>query len=414
LLWCDARTAAECEEIAATVGAARFHERIANPPLTGFTAPKIVWLRNHEPDRYARVRAVCQPKDYVRLRLTGRLLCEVSDAAGTALFDVRERRWSDEVVSALKIPREWLPETRESFDVCGEVTAEAAARTGLKAGTPVVGGGADNTCAAIGSGVVVEGRASASLGTSGVIFVPTDDLRVDPEERVHSFVHSTPRQWYLMAVVLSAGLSLRWYRDRIASDEIAAARTEGRDVYERFTEAAAAVPLGAEGLWFLPYLQGERSPLKDPYARGCFVGLTFRHGRAHLARAILEGITFGMRDGLEVIKGLGASIREIRALGGGARSRLWRQMMADVFGEPLAILEKEQGGAMGAAILAGFGAGLFGDFRETTDRLIRVAKRIEPDARAHAAYTERFETFRALYGALKPHFPGIARMQQGA
>ncbi|MCX7049594.1 MAG: xylulokinase [Candidatus Sumerlaeota bacterium] len=411
LLWCDARTVAECAEINKRVGAQRFHQLISNPPLVGFTAPKIVWLKNHEPKKYAQVRHVVLPKDYVRYRLTGEILCEVSDAAGTVLFNVKKRQWCNEVLDALGIPREWMPETRESYDVCGTINAEAARLTGLKVGTPVVGGGADNTCGAIGSGVVVEGRVSASLGTSGVIFAPTNQLRVDKLERVHSFVHSTRHQWYLMGCMISAGMALRWYRDKVAMDEIALAKKEKRDVYDRFTEAASKIPAGAEGLWFLPYLQGERSPLNDPYARGCFIGLTFRHDRAHIVRAIIEGITFGMRSMLEVIKDLGTSVKEIRALGGGAKSPFWRQLMADIFGDEIAILQQEQGGAMGAAILAGVGAGIFGDFKETTDRFVKVARRLEPSKKLHAAYAERYEMFKELYQSLKPSFPDVARMQ---
>lgn len=412
LLWCDARTAAECDEINAVVGADTFFEACCNPPLVGFTAPKVVWLKNHEPEKYARLRHIMLPKDYVRYLMTGEMICEVSDAAGTVLFDVRQRTWAGGVLDALGIAREWMPEVRESFDVCGTITAAASEATGLKAGTPVVGGGADNTCGAIGAGVVIEGRVSASLGTSGVVFAPTNDVRVDPGKRVHTFVHSTRQQWYLMGCMISAGMALRWYRDNIAFDEIALAEQEGRDVYARYDEAAASLPVGAEGLWFLPYLQGERSPHNDPFARGSFVGLTFKHGRAHMARAILEGITFGMRDMLEVIKELGTDVSEIRALGGGAKSPFWRQLMADVFGDEIAILEKEEGGAMGAAILAGVGAGLFDDFGEVTDRLVKVKERIQPNAEVHEQYAERYAMFQDLYKALKPQFPEVARMQQ--
>ena len=412
ILWCDARTAAECDEINETVGAARFFKTCCNPPMVGFTAPKVVWLKNHEPAKYKQVRHIMLPKDYVRYKLTGEMLCEVSDAAGTVLFDVRKRAWAGGVLDALGIPREWMPEVRESYDVCGTITAEAAYLTGLKEGTPVVGGGADNTCAGIGSGVVIEGRVSASLGTSGVVFAPTNDVRVDSKKRVHTFVHSTRRQWYLMGAMMSAGMSLRWYRDNVAFDEIALAAKEGSDVYDRYVEMAAMLPAGAEGLWFLPYLQGERSPHNDPFARGCFVGLTFKHGRTHIVRAILEGITFGMRDMLEVIKELGTKIREIRALGGGAKSPFWRQLMADVFGDEIVILAQEEGGAMGAAILAGVGAGVFGDFKETTDRLVKVASRVEPNKKTHKQYAERYALFREMYRALKPLFPSVARLQQ--
>jgi len=410
ILWCDARTAAECDEIMTKVGPRRMHDLVSNPALAGFTVPKIVWLRNHEPQKYAKVRQVLLPKDYIRYRLTGAYAMEVSDAAGTAMFDVRNRRWSDEFLQILNIPREWLPPVYESYDVCGKVTAAAARATGLAKGTPCVGGGADNTCGAIGGGIVVEGRAMTSLGTSGVIFAPTNEPQVDPRERLHTFCHSTRRQWYLMGVVLSAGMSLQWYRNELAALERAEAKKKKQDVYDLMMAQAAKTPVGAEGLFFLPYLMGERSPHKDPHARGAFVGLSFRHGKGHLIRAIVEGVAFALRDSLEIMMGLGVKLDEVRLIAGGAKSPFWRKTIANVFGLPIAIPEKTEGPALGAAILAGVGTGVFEDFFETTERILPVAMRVEPDLKEHEQYMALYGQFTKLYPALKEHYATMGKM----
>jgi len=404
ILWCDGRTAAECNEIMETVGPKRMHRLVSNPALAGFTAPKIVWLRNHEPKNFKRVRHVLLPKDYIRYRLTGEYASEVSDAAGTVLFDVKHRRWSDEVLEALKIPKEWMPPVYESYDVCGHVTPAAARATGLAKGTPCVGGGADNTCGAVGSGIVVEGRVMTSLGTSGVVFAPTERPRVDPKERLHTFCHSTRRQWYLMGCMLSAGMSLQWYRNQIADLERKEARKRKKDVYDILMNQAQKTPLGAEGLFFLPYLMGERSPHKDPFARGAFIGLSFRHTKGHLVRAIVEGVTFALRDSLEIMKSLGARMDEVRLIAGGAKSKFWRQVVADIFGLQIVIPKNTEGPAMGAAILAGVGTGVFGDFLETTERILPVASRVDPDPKRHERYNEIYARFVGLYPALKGHF----------
>jgi xylulokinase len=410
ILWCDARTAAECDEIMTKVGPRRMHELVSNPALAGFTVPKVVWLRNHEPEKYAKVRQILLPKDYVRYKLTGEYAAEVSDAAGTAMFDVKNRRWSEELLKILDIPIEWLPKVYESYDVVGKISGPAAKATGLAKGTPVIGGGADNTCGAVGSGIVVEGRVMTSLGTSGVIFAPTNEPQVDPQERLHTFVHSTRRQWYLMGVVLSAGMSLQWYRNEMAEAERAEAKKKKRDVYDLMMAQADKTPVGAEGLFFLPYLMGERSPHKDPHARGAFVGLSFRHGKGHLIRAIVEGVAFALRDSLEIMKDLGTKMDEVRLIAGGAKSPFWRKTIANVFGLPIAIPEKTEGPAMGAAILAGVGTGVFQDFFETTERILPVAMRVDPDMKEHAQYTALYQQFTKLYPALKGHFAETGKM----
>ena len=410
ILWCDGRTAVECDEIMRTIGPGRMHELVSNPALAGFTAPKVVWLRNHEPEKFAKVRQILLPKDYIRYRLTGEYAAEVSDAAGTVMFDVKNRRWCDELLDLLKIPRQWLPPVFESYDVCGHVTAAAARATGLAKGAPCVGGGADNTCAAIGSGIVVEGRVMTSLGSSGTVFAPTDAPQVDPQERLHTFCHSTRRQWYLMGCMLSAGMSLRWYRDHMAEVERAAAKKKRVDVYDILMDQAVKTPAGAEGLFFLPYLMGERSPHKNPFARGAFIGLSYRHTKGHMVRAIVEGVTFALRDSIEIMKSLGAKLEQVRLVAGGAKSPFWRQVVADIFGLQIAIPQNTEGAAMGAAILAGVGTGVFGDFFETTERILPVAMRVDPDPKQHEQYNEIYSHFVRLYPALKGHYAEMGKV----
>lgn len=401
ILWNDSRTAEECAEITRTLGADRLIQLASNPALTGFTAPKAVWLKNHEPENFKRTRTLFLPKDYVRYRLTGEIAMEVSDAAGTLLFNVRERSWCSEILKGLGIPLEWMPKIFESTDVCGTITSATARLTGLKEGTPVVGGGADNACGATGTGVVVEGRVLSSLGTSGVILAPSASPQTDPEGRAHTFCHSVPHMWYLMGVVLSAGMSLRWYRDVLADSERAQAQAEGRDPYDVLTALAAQAPVGSEGLIFLPYLTGERTPLKDPYARGGFIGLTIRHQRQHLIRAVLEGITFAMRDSLEIFRALGVEIQEIRATGGGAKSAFWRQLQADVYGCEIAVIGSDQGPAFGAAIMAGVGSGVYQSIPEACDAIIQVVQRTEPGGARVKEYNDYYAVYHSLYPGIK-------------
>src|SRR3954452_17065453 len=322
LLWNDQRTAAECDEITERVGAERLLEIAGNPALTGFQAPKIRWLANREPESYARVASVLLPKDYVRLMLTGERATDASDASGTLLLDVRARDYSPDILDALEIPREWLPDVHEGPEVTGAVRDELAAELGLPQGLPVAAGGGDNAAAAVGVGVVREGAVSTSIGTSGVLFAHRDAFAPDPSGRVHAFCHAVPDAWHLMAVALSSGGSLSWWRDRVGAD------------FDTLVAEAEAVPPGSEGLIFLPYLSGERTPHLDPHARGAFVGLTLRHGRGHMPRAVMEVCGFSMRGALEIMRGMGLGVNEIRVTGGGARSPLWRQMQADIFWTP--------------------------------------------------------------------------------
>ena len=348
ILWNDQRTAEQCGQIEAKAGGRRrLIELVGNPALTGFTAPKILWVRQHEPRVYAKAKHVLLPKDYVRLRLTGEYATEVSDASGTLLLDVARRRWSDELLGLLQIDRSLLPAVSESPEVTGRLTAGAAAELGLAAGTPVVGGAADNAAGAVGSGVVAAGLVSAILGTSGVVFAHADAPALDPAGRVHTMCHAVPGKWCVFGCMLSAGGSFQWFRNTLGGAEVAAARRARADPYELLVADAATAPAGCEGLLFLPYLTGERCPHPDPLARGGWVGLTARTTRAMMVRSVLEGVTFGMRDALEILRGMGIPAAEVRASGGGARSGFWRQLQADVYDAPVVLTNAAEGPAYG-------------------------------------------------------------------
>ena len=408
LLWNDQRTAAECAEIARRVGEKRLLQIAGNPALTGFQAPKILWLRNHEPQHYAKLRSVLLPKDYIRLLLTGERATDASDAAGTLLLDLRARDWSDEVLQALEIPREWLPRVYESPEVTGRLLPEVAASLGLPAGLPVVAGGGDNAAAAVGTGIIRPGVLSSSIGTSGVLFAHSDALAFDPQGRLHTFCHAVPGKYHLMGVTLAAGGSLRWLRDAVCDPEKALAPRLGVDPYELMTREAERAPVGAEGLLFLPYLTGERSPHLDPLARGAFVGLSSRHTRVHLIRAVMEGVVYSLRDSFEIMRELGLPLEEIRATGGGGKSALWRQMQASIYGAPVARLRAEEGPAYGAALLAGVGAGLFASVEHAADIATEVAGRTEPIADEAARYDQFYGVYRTLYGALREAMHALA------
>lgn len=403
IMWNDQRTAAECAAITEQVGPARLLQLTGNPVLPGFTAPKIAWVRRHEPRVYAEIAHILLPKDYLRYRLTGAFASEVSDASGTSLFDVGRRRWSDDMRAALDIPAAWLPAISESPEVSARVSAAAAYETGLVAATPVVGGGGDQAAQAVGSGVVCEGVISVTLGTSGVVFAASDVYRIEPEGRLHAFCHAVPGQWHLMGVMLSAAGAFRWYRDALGQYESERAIGLGRDVYDLLTALAEQAPAGSEGLYFIPYLTGERTPHPDPDARGAFVGLTLRHGKAHLTRAVLEGVAYGLRDSFELMKTLGLGIEQVRASGGGARSALWRQIVADVFGAQIVTLNVTEGAAFGAALLAGVGAGVFADVPDACGHAVRVTEALRPGP-ARAAYAAYYPLYRELYPALAAHF----------
>jgi xylulokinase len=395
LLWNDQRTAAECAEITALVGAERLIAIAGNPALTGFQAPKILWLRNHEPANYARLARVLLPKDYIRLMLTGVAAADASDAAGTLLLDLRARNWSDEILRALAIPRDWLPPVFEGPAVTGGLLPAVAAELGLPAGLPVVAGGGDNAAAAVGTGIVRGGVVSSSIGTSGVLFAHADAVALDPQGRLHTFCHAVPGKYHLMAVTLSAGGSLQWLRNTLRGLGLSALG------YDELAGLAATAPPGAEGLVFLPYLSGERTPHLDPLARGALVGLSTRHTAAHIARAVMEGVVYSLRDGLEIMRGLGLTPREIRATGGGGKSPLWRQLQADIYGAPVATLAAEEGPAYGAALLAGVGAGVFPDVDAAVERCVAVAGVTEPDPAAQARHEQVYAVYRGLYGQLR-------------
>jgi xylulokinase len=390
ILWNDQRTQAQCDEIHRRVRRERFVQITGNVALTGFTAPKILWVREHEPELYARAAHLLLPKDYVRLQLTGEYAMDVADGAGTVLMDLRRRAWSDEVLRALDIPRAWMPALFEGPQVTGRITPEAAAATGLRIGTPVVAGGGDQAAQAVGVGAVEEGIVALTLGTSGVVFATTRAPAIDADGRLHAFCHAVPGRWHTMGVMLSAGGSLRWHRDTFAPGVS----------YDELLAPAGHVAPGADGLLFLPYLTGERTPHADPTARAAFLGLTVRHGLAHCTRAVLEGVAFGLRDGFELMKvaGLG-EIRQVRASGGGARSTLWRQVLADVFGCELATVNTVEGAAYGAAVLAAVGVGEYATIDEACAACVRVTGATAPGGAA-GAYAEAYARFRAAYPAL--------------
>jgi len=399
ILWNDQRTQAQCDEIHRRIGREKFIQITGNVALPGFTAPKILWVRENEPEVFARAAQVLLPKDYVRFRLTGTLAMDKADGAGTVLMDLRKRDWSDEVLAALDLPRAWLPPLYEGPQVTGVLTAEAAAATGLKPGTPVVAGGGDQAAQAVGVGAVREGIVALTLGTSGVVFATTDGAFIEPEGRLHAFCHSVPGKWHLMGVMLSAGGSLRWYRD---------AFTPGMG-YDELLAPAAGVPAGSDGLIFLPYLTGERTPYPDPLARGAFVGLTVRHGMAHCTRAVLEGVAFGLRDSFGLMKAAGlAKIGQVRVSGGGAQSALWRQVLADVFGAELVTVNTAEGAAYGAALLAGVGTGQWPDVESACETAVQLTGRVSPRQENARVYDRLYAQYRELYPALKPIFTQLS------
>lgn len=408
IIWSDQRTVAECDEITRTIGEARLAEWVANPALPGFTAPKLLWVRRHEPEAWARVRTVMLPKDYIRFRLTGTPLMEISDAAGTLLFDVARRRWSTELLAALELPAELLPPWVESSALAGRITPAVATATGLAAGTSVVAGGADNACAATGSGIVSEGQLLISIGTSGTVVAPMQRPMIDPAGRAHTFNHALPAVWYMMGVMQAAGLSLRWWRDLLYEPGVADGMA-GDTAYTQLSAAAATVAPGADGLLWLPYLQGERTPHRDAYARGVLFGVTPRHGRGHIIRAVLEGVTMGLRDSVEIIHAAGITGQELRLTGGGARSPLWRQIVADILGRPLVVAQDRAGPAFGAALLAAVGAGQYASLAEATAATVILGERAEPDLANYQRYEAIYQEYRALYPPLRERFAALAR-----
>jgi len=410
ILWNDQRTGKECEDITNTIGKRRLINLVCNPALTGFTAPKILWVRKHEPKIYEGTKKILLPKDYIRFRLTGTFASEVSDASGTLLLDVKNRRWSKEMLSELQIDEDFLPECYESFEVSARISKLAAKVTGLAEGTPVVGGGGDQAAGALGNGIVKKGVISATMGTSGVVFAFSDTVATDPLGRAHTFCHAVPGKWHIMGVVLAAGGSFQWFRNKLGQKEIAEAKKKKVDPYELLTAQAAKAPCGSEGLIFLPYLTGERTPHADPDARGAWVGLSMRHGRSELIRSVMEGATYAMKDSFEIIKNLGVPIKEVRLSGGGARSKFWRQMQADIYNTDVCTINASEGPAFGAALLAGVGTGVFGSVEEACEATIRVVTRTKVDRKNAKIYAKYYPIYRNLYQSLKADYKKIAKV----
>jgi len=394
IIWCDQRTGAECEEITARVGAERLIEITANPALTGFTASKILWVRNHEPENYAKCKHILLPKDYVRYRLTGEFATEVSDAGGMQLLDVPNRCWSAEVLEALEIDPALLPRVYESPEITGYVRG-----LGCLEGVPVVGGAGDNAAAAVGSGAVRAGRAFTTIGTSGVVFAHTDSPVIDPKGRVHTFCCAVPGKWHVMGVTQGAGLSLKWFRTQFAPELS----------YREIDEIAAGVPVGAEKLLYLPYLMGERTPHLDPNARGVFFGMSAMHEKKHFLRAVLEGVTYSLRDCVEVLREMDIPLTNMTVVGGGGRSALWREMIAGTFDLPVKTIQNGEGAALGVAILAGVGAGVYESVEEACDRLIAYNEpQLPTDV---AAYEQYYRVYRSVYPGVKESFAALAEVE---
>ena len=410
ILWNDQRTAAECTEIEQRAGGRqKLIRMVANPALTGFTAPKILWLRNHEPRHYDRIAKVLLPKDEVRRRLTGVYATDVSDASGMLLLNVARRDWSRELLAKLELNRDWLADCYESEEVTGNLTREAAETLGLTTNCRVVAGAGDCAANAVGTGIVRRGSLSTSVGTSGVMFVHSDEPQIDPHGRLHTFCHAVRDKWHMMGVSLTAAGCLEWFVQQICAELAAAHPT--MDPYEVLNREAAEIPPGAEGLLFLPYLAGERTPHADPLARGCFIGLTLKHTRGHLTRAIMEGVCFALQDSLSLIRGLDVPVRQIRTSGGGSRSPLWRQIQANVFGQKVVTIQSEQGPAFGAALLAAVGAGWFRSVPEACDATIRVVEETATQRAAKAYYQRAFPVYQQLYQSLRHDFSKIAGLE---
>jgi xylulokinase len=403
LIWCDQRTEEECREITEKIGAKRLIELTANPALTGFTLPKIWWVQKHEPEIWKRVKKIMLPKDYVRFRLTGAHAIDVADASGTLILDVVNRRWSKEMMAASNLSEEMLPKVLESQEISGKISEAGAKASGLTAGIPVVAGAGDQAAGAVGMGIVRPGAVSATIGTSGVVFAATASPEFDPHGRIHTFCHAVPKRWHVMGVTQAAGFSLRWFRDQFG-----VGGDVSRDPYDRLMDEASHAPSGSDGVLWAPYLMGERTPHLDPNARGALVGLSSTHTRAHVVRAILEGVAYSLRDTLTIFADLKLPAESIRLGGGGARGGLWRQIQADVYGLPVDIVEAEEGPAYGAALLAGVGVGVWSSVDEACDTAVRVATRVHPNSASAAVMNKQYAAYRKLYPALREVYAGAA------
>ena len=407
IMWNDQRSHLECDEITERVGQKKILSITGNPVLPGFTAPKILWTQKNEPDLFALIDKVVLPKDFIRYKLTGSFFSDVSDASGTSLLDVGKRTWSQEMFDSMGWPISWMPEVTESTEVSAKISAEAATLTGLLEGTPVVAGGGDCAAQAVGSGIVEEGKVSVTLGTSGVVFAQSDEYRVEPNGKLHAFCHAVPGKWHVMGVMLSAAGSFQWYKNQFGMEEQRIEKEGGANAYETLTKEAQQVIAGSEGLFFLPYLSGERTPYPDPYARGCFIGMSLRHQKKHHTRAVLEGVSYGLNDSLSMMKELGVNPNEIILSGGGSRSALWKQMLADIFATPCAMVNALEGAAYGAAILAAVGVGGFGSVQEACSSFIQKIETVDPGPNLET-YKRNYPIYKSLYPSLKAQFAKIA------
>ncbi|HHV97499.1 MAG TPA: xylulokinase [Clostridiaceae bacterium] len=412
IIWCDQRSYRECEQITELVGKDKLIEITANPALTGFTASKVMWVKNNQPEMYEKINKILLPKDYIRFKLTGEFATEVSDASGMQYLDIPKRKWSDYVLEKLEVRKEWLGTVYESQEITGVISKQASELTGLKEGTPVVGGGGDQAAGAIGNGIVSKGIISSTIGTSGVVFAFSDKVIIDPLGRVHTFCHAVPGAWHVMGVTQGAGLSLKWFRDNFCIEEKRTAELMQIDPYVLMDQEAEKVEPGCEGLIYLPYLMGERTPHLDPYARGVFFGLSAKHEKPHMIRAIMEGVVFSLRDCLEIIKEMGIEVNEVRASGGGGKSKLWRQMQADVFGTGVYTVTSSEGPALGVALLAGVGAGVYKDIQEACNLCVKHKSKQEANKELYHKYNSYYELYRNLYTALKQSFRELDKVQK--
>lgn len=410
IIWCDQRSFAECQQITSVIGEKRLIEITANPALTGFTASKILWVRNNEPQVYEKVKKILLPKDYIRYKLTGEFATEVSDASGMQLMDIPGRKWSDEVLSKLGIEKSMLGKLYESQEVTGKVNNSASSLTGLKEGTIVVGGAGDQAAGAVGNGIVKPGVVSSTIGTSGVVFAFSENVSIDPKGRVHTFCHAVPNTWHIMGVTQGAGLSLKWFRDNFCIEEKRTAEQMDVDPYMLMDKEAEKVAAGCSGLIYLPYLMGERTPHLDPNAKGVFFGLSAKHEKRDMIRAVMEGVVYSLRDCLEIIKEMGVDVSEVRASGGGGKSPLWRQMQADVFGTEITTINSSEGPALGVALLAGVGAGVYSNINEACDKVIEVRTKQSADMGLNSRYTKLYGIYKNLYSSLKKDFTDLSAL----
>ncbi|ADQ41498.1 xylulokinase [Caldicellulosiruptor acetigenus I77R1B] len=404
IIWCDQRTAKECDEITEKVGKEKLVEITANPALTGFTASKILWVRNNEPQNYEKVYKILLPKDYIRFKLTGEFATDVSDASGMQLLDIKNRCWSDEVLEKLEIDKGLLGKVYESPEVTGKVSGQASELTGLCEGTLVVAGGGDQAAGAVGNGIVKTGVISSTIGSSGVVFAHLDEFKIDPQGRVHTFCHAVPGKWHVMGVTQGAGLSLKWFRDNFAHIEKAAFEFIDKDPYILMDQEAELANPGADGLVFLPYLMGERTPILDPYAKGIFFGITAKHTRREFIRAVMEGVVFSLKNCLDILYEMGIEVKEVRVSGGGAKSKLWRQMQADIFEMDVWTLNSKEGPAFGAAILAAVGAGEYQKVEEACDTMIQKVDNCSPNEKLFEIYRKTYKLYNSIYPRVKDLF----------